>query len=121
MQGRHGAPEAEAARPHPRRPQAGEHHAPRPRPPAVQGQGHRLRLGLAGQQGRLQHVLAVEVLPRPRGHPGPALLRGDRYVEHGVRGRGALPRVAALPGELGVRSGELAKISGFLLLIVGSN
>ncbi len=54
--------EVEAARSDPRGSEAGEHHAARPGPPALQGQGYRLRLGLSRQQGRLQHLFAEQVL-----------------------------------------------------------
>ena len=78
--------EVETARPDPRGSEAGEHHVAGPGPPALQGQGHRLWLGLSRQQGRLQHLLAEQVLQSAGNHPRPSFLRGHRHVVPRMRG-----------------------------------
>ena len=56
--------QAQAAGSHPRRPEAGEHHVGRSRPAALPRQGDRFRISLARQQGHLQYLPAVALLPR---------------------------------------------------------
>lgn len=62
-------------------------------------------------------------LQGPGDHPWSAVLRGHRHVVPGLRHRRALPGVAAVPGGLGVRSGNcsgaFSGLGGPLFFLVG--